>query len=166
MEKGDYVIAAVAGSGPLVRGYGYVKFEAGEELLVTSARNGYGFNVKRSRGGSERVFYVPATKVRASLRPVGQVPEGSIEADDPRIQWLFEDAGRLADRLGLCKDYDRIADAIGFPGRMRQFTIKLSLSADVEITAKVEARNKKQAEQKIREQFAADQSQRLQAISA
>ena len=148
-EKGDYVFAKESGSGVRTRGYGAVRFAAGEELIVTSARGGY-LNVRRNGG---YVFKIAASKVRGEARMLGQVPPGGISLDDPRIAWLFEDAGRLADRLGLCRDYDRLCDALGAPGRIRPYTIKLEVSDAVVITAKVEARSRTLAEKALREQF-------------
>lgn len=47
------------------------------------------------------------------------------------------------------------ADGLGVPGRMRTFTIKVAVAEGIDITAKVEARSKKLAEQRVREQFGA-----------
>lgn len=66
---------------------------------------------------------------------------------------VFEDAARMADRLGLCADFDRICDAIGAPGRVRTFSISVMSGEGIEVTAKVEARSRRLAEQRVREQL-------------
>lgn len=147
IEKGDFVVASTSGSGSLARGYGRAGFREGEELLVTSVGQAH-LNVRRASGGN--VFRVGRDQVRPVSRALGQVPEGGISQDDPRIAWLFEDAARLADRLNLCADFDRVADGLGIPGRMRTFTITFEPTDGVKLTAKVEARSRRQAEAKLR----------------
>jgi hypothetical protein len=150
-EKGDFVLATEDGRGPLWQGYGTITFKAGEELIVTSDRSRLTVNVKRS--GGSRVFQIPREKLRVASRKVGEVPEDGIAPDDPRIAWLFDDAAKLAERMGLCHDYDRITDALGIPGRTRTFTIEIELQGGLKISAKVEARSRKLAEQTLREQL-------------
>ncbi len=145
MERGEYVITTASGTGHSRNGY--VSYKINEELVITS-KNSYGLNVRHVRGGP--VFRISSERVRPVLRPLGQVPEGGIEPDDPRVAWIFEDAGRLADRLGLCSDFDRIAEGIGAPGRERIFTITFDVTEGMSLTAKVTARSRKQAEQKLR----------------
>lgn len=149
-QKGDYVTTIARGSGSRVRGYGAVAYAEGEELEITSQSADY-LNVRKGSDGY--VFRISRSKVRPVKRMIGERPEDGIEVDDPRVAWIFEDAGRLADRLGLCRDYDRLCDALGAPGRIRPFTIKLVVSDGMEITAKVDARSKRLAEQAVREQF-------------
>jgi len=162
--NGDFVIAAASGTAPWARGYGRAAYNAGDELLITSRAARTTLNVKRFGKGS--VFTIPRDKVRSASRQVGEIPEGSIAPDDPRIAWLFEDAGRLAERLGLCRDYDRLCDALGAPGRVRTFTMKFADSENgVEITAKVQARSRKQAETILRGQIA-DPTQEIKAIAS
>lgn len=159
--KGDFVVARAAGSGSWARGYGRAGFAAGEELLVTSVGQAH-LNVRRARGGN--VFRVGRDQVRPVTRPLGQVPDGGISAEDPRIAWIFEDAARLADRLGLCTDFDRVADGLGIPGRMRTFTITFEPTDGVKLTAKVEARSRRQAEAKLR--GTADRQPAIKSIGA
>jgi len=163
IEKGDYVIAQVSGYGSRVQGYGTVSFERGDELLVTSIRQS-GLNVRKASGGS--VFRIAWKSVAKPARALGQVPEGGIEIDDPRIQWLFEDAGRLADRFGYCRVYEQITEMLGAPGRERNFTIKLAIADGVEVTAKVLARSKRLAEQELRSRFGATPMPEVKAIAA
>lgn len=161
-SKGEYVIAAAQGYGSRMRGYGSINFAAGDELHITSVSGEY-LNVRKPGG---LVFRIHRSKVTKQERPLGEIPEGGISPDDPRIQWLFEDAGRMANRLGLCKDYDRMCEALGVPGRVRNFTVKVAVADGIEITAKVQARSKVQAERRIIEQFTQVQPGQLKAIAA
>jgi hypothetical protein len=166
-NKGDYVQAVKGGSFHTFRGssYGglrYVTIEQGDELLVTSMRGTY-LNVRKAKGGP--VFRLDYTQVRAIPRNIGQVPPDGLDVDDPRIQWIWDDAIRLADRLGLCRDFDKIADELGIPGREREFTLKYDVTPGVNLTAKVKARSKKLAEEKLRSSMAVD-APRLKSIAA
>lgn len=164
-KKGDYVRAVSGGSGRRVRDYyNYSFYQAGEELIITSVTSTH-LNVRKANNKGP-VFRIDYQKVERFGRGLGVVPEGSMAADDPRIAWLFEDAQRLADRLGLCNDFDRIAEALGVPGRVRNFSLKLTVSEGIEITAKVEARSKKLAEQMVLERFSGTAVQpKLRAIT-
>lgn len=161
-QKGDYVAAVGNGSGSLAQGYGRVSYSYGDELLVTSIRAGGHLNVRHAGGG--RVFSIAASRVRRIPRMIGEIPEGGIAPEDPRISWLFEDAARMADRLGLCKDFDRICDALGVPGRIRTFNITVMSAAGIEVTAKVQARSRRLAEQRVREQLMPAAPLALEAI--
>jgi len=164
VTKGDYVLTRKAGSARFLRGYGSMGYNQDEELLVTSVANQHWLNVKRATGGGN-VFRISRDLVYQPARKLGEVPAGSIAADDPRIAWLFEDAMRLADRLGLCSDFDRIADALGVPGRTRTFNIKIPAGDGIEIVAKVEARSKKLAQQLILERLQ-DAQPRMKELTA
>lgn len=148
-EKGQYVVAKAAGTASLVRGYGHASYRAGEELLITSTSRDF-LNVRSAGGGS--VFRLTRDRVRPVPRMIGEIPEGGIAPEDPRIAWIFEDAGRMADRLGLCRDYDRLCEAVGIPGRVRTFAISIMSGDGLEVTAKVEARSRRLAEMRVREQ--------------
>ena len=149
-EKGQYVVATKDGSGYRARGNGRVSYRAGEELQITSVYS-HTLNVRAAGGGP--VFQITADRVRPVPRMIGVIPDGGISPEDPRIAWLFEDAARMADRLGLCADFDRICDALGAPGRLRTFNITVMSGAGIEVTAKVEARSRRLAEQRVREQL-------------
>lgn len=145
---GDYIIvtrshyAAIRGDGRWV--------EKGEEYKVTSATPNY---VRGTRRKWDSVVTLDRDAVRKVHRRIGTVPDGSIAADDPRVAWIFEDAARMADRLGLCADFDRLCDALGYPGRERTFTIKLADADGVVVTAKVQARSKSLARARLAEKF-------------
>lgn len=161
-EKGEYVVAKRGGSGALVRDYGRVSYSAVAELEITSIRSSGQLNVRHAGGG--RVFVISVDAVRPVPRMIGEIPEGGISPEDPRIAWLFEDAGRMADRLGLCRDYDRLCDELGIPGRVRTWNITVMSAAGIEVTAKVEARSRRLAEQRVREQLMPAAPLALEAI--
>lgn len=123
----------------------------GQEYRVTSVTKNY---VRGTSGQRESVVTLDRGFVRKVNRRIGAVPEGGIPADDPRVAWIFEDAARMADRLGLCRDFDRLCDALGYPGRERTFTIKVASADGVEVTAKVRARSKALARAQLTETFA------------
>lgn len=153
--KGDTVVVTRNGFGYFASGGGGAHYAEGEELLITSTRSqstGY-LNVRPAPPASGMVFRIPTDRVERVARMIGDVPAGGIPAEHPGLEWLWEDAGRMADRLGLCEDYDRLCDALGIPGRVRTFSISL-LSADgITVTAKVEARSKSLAEQRVRDRL-------------
>jgi hypothetical protein len=155
--KGDTVVVTRSGFGHYASGGGGVPYSKGEELLITSTRSQAGgyLNVRSAPPAGGLVFRIPTDRVQRVARMIGEVPAGGIPAEHPGLDWLWEDAGRMADRLDLCEDYDRLCDALGIPGRVRTFSISL-LSADgITVTAKVDARSKKLAEQRVRERLGA-----------
>lgn len=162
-DKGDYVIAVKDGSAYRARGSGRITYRAGEELEITSVYATH-LNVRAAGGGA--VFQIPTHLVRPVPRMIGEIPEGGITPEDPRLAWLFEDASRMADRLGLCSDYDRLCDALGIPGRMRTFSITVMSGNGIEVTAKVQARSRRLAEQRVREQLAPSAPLALEAVTA
>jgi hypothetical protein len=81
-------------------------------------------------------------------RKLGEAPAGMIEADDPRIMWLWEDAGTFAEQKGYCGQYDAIADHLNIPGREREFTITRKVGS-FEAKIKVKARSRKLAEEAV-----------------
>lgn len=162
-QKGDFVVATKSGAGDKVSGYGRVSYEQGDELEITVVYPDR-LNVRSLSGGN--VFRISLDRVRPVPRMVGELPEGGMPPEDPRIQWIFEDAGRMADRLGLCRDYDRLCDAIGIPGRVRNFTITIISESGLKVSAEVAARSKRLAEQIVRERFAAPAQSRTLQLEA
>lgn len=152
INPGDYVVAIEKGTAQLARGYGRVSYSAGDELQVTSMRSST-INVRPVRGG--RVFTIARTHVQKPARKIGEIPPGGIAPEDPRIAWIFDDAARLANRLGLCPDFDRIMDALGAPGRTRTFKVDVASEDGITITATIEARSRRLAESKLREKLGA-----------
>jgi hypothetical protein len=78
-------------------------------------------------------------------RRLGETPEGMIDPNDPRIAWIFEDMGTIATREGYCGYYDTLADKVGFPGRIRDFTIKRDIGG-FSVSRKYKAKSRKEAE--------------------
>ena len=79
-------------------------------------------------------------------RKIGEMPSGDyIAADDPRIQWLWEDAARLATRSGYCSAYDELTEKLGVPGRERQYTVTFDLDG-LRASTRVMARSRSLAE--------------------
>ena len=77
--------------------------------------------------------------------PGTHVPEGSIAPDDERLSYLWERASAIAERRGLCKEYDSICDELGIPGRLRTFTVELKKN-NLDLTIKLKARSYKEAD--------------------
>ena len=73
------------------------------------------------------------------------VPEGSIAPDDERLSYLWERASAIAERRGLCADYDYICDELGIPGRLRTFAVELKKN-NLDLTIKLKARSYKEAD--------------------
>ena len=73
------------------------------------------------------------------------VPEGSIAPDDERLSYLWEMASAIAERRGLCEEYDSICEELGIPGRLRTFTVELKKN-NLDLTIKLKARSYKEAD--------------------
>lgn len=84
------------------------------------------------------------------VRTLGVAPVDGLDPHDPRIAWIWEDAARLADRKDWCKEFDALCDALGAPGRVRKFSITMHDAGGVRVTARVEARSRRLAEEKLR----------------
>lgn len=156
IRKGEVVIATASDYGLRVRAdeRGRARQEwvrEGEELEVTATGNKTCLNV-RVPGPGNPVFRWARANVRR-VRQVGVVPEGGIPLDHPGLAWLWEDASRLAERFQFCGEFDRLADALGAPGRVREFRIPMVDEDGIRITATVSARSRALAEQKIRERI-------------
>lgn len=136
-------------------------FTKGETAEVTTVRkktitvkiDNYSFNVPRaSLAAPNGEVWTDVPK--PPTRKIGETPADGIAADDPRLAWLWEDAAKLATRSGYCNVYDRIADELNIPGRLRN--IEASITVDgLTLSATVKARSRKEAQQKIREKLAA-----------
>ena len=147
ITKGATVRALSGGRQPVFR-------RKGDELQVVYVRKDGRLKVhhlREDRGGAE--FLIEAADVEGPLRPLGVVPEGSIPADDPRLDWLWEDAERVANISGFCAEYDRLLKALSLPGRLRTHTVKMAAGDGIEIVAKVKARSLRQAEERLRQQM-------------
>ena len=84
------------------------------------------------------------------------VPEGSIAPDDERLSYLWERASAIAERRGLCGEYDSMCDELGIPGRLRTFTVKVSRNG-IDLSAKVKARRQKEADELVLSSLGGDE---------
>jgi hypothetical protein len=131
----------------------------GQELEVTSVGRD-SLNVRliphriTFRDGERNVFRISRGAVRR-VRQVGVPPEGAIPLDVPGLAWLWEDASRLAERFGFCAEFDRLADALGAPGRERDFRVQMINEDGIRIVATVRARSRSLAKQRILSRIAA-----------
>lgn len=112
----------------------------------------YSYNVTRSSlvAPNGEAWDESAKPPKPKIRKIGEVPEGGIAPDDPRLAWLWDDAAKVADRSGYCSYYDRIAEQLDIPGRVRDIGVSIKHNG-VTLTATVKARTRKEAEVKIRE---------------
>lgn len=125
----------------------------GEEVQVERVLKDGSIRVHSTwTGGTHSVRMFPG-EFSEPLRPLGQVPEGDISADDPRLDWLWEDAERVAKMSGFCSDYDKLLKMLNLPGRLRTHTVKMASADGIEIVARVKARSLRQAEARLREQI-------------
>ena len=88
--------------------------------------------------------------------PRTHVPEGSIAPDDERLSYLWERASAIAERRGLCEEYDSICEELGIPGRVRSYTVKVSRNG-IDLSAKVKARSQKEADELVLSSLGGDE---------
>lgn len=91
----------------------------------------------------------------APARKVGEVPEGMIAPDDPRLDWLWKDAEKVANYAGYCNQYDYMAEKLGIPGRERDFRVDHTING-IKVSAVVKARSLKEAKATLKEKLGAD----------
>ncbi|UDL16291.1 hypothetical protein SEA_ZOOMAN_320 [Microbacterium phage Zooman] len=162
-QKGQNVEFAQSSTGTRAAGWGAGRvFQRGHVVTITAVRkntitvkneaDGYSYNVPRSSlaapNGEE---WNEAEKPKP--RKIGEVPEGGISPDDPRLAWLWEDAAKFADRNGYCSYYDRIADGLNIPGRPRDITVSIKVNG-LDIAATVRARSRREAEDQVKSKLA------------
>ncbi|WP_295792033.1 hypothetical protein [uncultured Microbacterium sp.] len=123
-------------------------WDAGEEGQVRRVYSNGDVEVRTFNRAGYRARFSP-DEVEA-VRPLGNPPPGSLDPHDARLAWVWEDAARLADRNGWCKEFDALCDALGVPGRVRKFSITMHDAGGVRVTARVEARSRRLAEEKLR----------------
>lgn len=163
-QNGDVVVATITGRGWRARGYSQVTFREGDELVVTSVRRD---QLSVRKGAYGYVFRVDSAWVRpreGGFRLLGEAPEGMISADDPRLDWLWRDAARVADIEGHCAEYDALCDMLGIPGRERSFSVRVEVAPGVELRGRVVARSEAEARRVLAGQVAAQMSRGPLAI--
>ena len=142
----------------------YVSFRKGSECLVA---DGWGDVPEPSPDTYYRVTRVYSKRIQVTGRetftidkssiaenagethPGTHVPDGSIAPDDERLSYLWERASAIAERRGLCEEYDSICDELGIPGRLRTFTVELKKN-NLDLTIKLKARSYKEADFLVR----------------
>lgn len=142
-------------------GHVRVTYLQGTEVEVTQVFRDGGFRI-RGRASAYGTSDLWTARVEASEidqyfsfeegekpRKLGDVPEGSIAPDDPRLAWLWEDAGKLANRLGHCSAYDSMCDTLGIPGRERDFTVTREIAGGIKGSFTVKARSRRQADEQV-----------------
>ena len=100
-----------------------------------------------------------AKAAKPKVRKLGEVPEGTlpdgtpyISPTHPGLQWLWDDAGKAA--AGYCNQYDRIADMLGIPGRLRDFRATKKVDG-LDVSTTVKARSQKEADALLEKKLAA-----------
>lgn len=176
--KGQTVSVARAHRANRASGWGGRDFRAGDQVEITAVRkatitarhrqnaqsNWLSYNFDRGelrRPNNEEWDAEAAAAAKAArdaakpkTRKLGVPPEDGehIAADDPRIAWLWEDAGKLATRMGYCSTYDDISDKLGIPGREREFYITTKING-IDVSASIKARSQTEAETTLREKL-------------
>jgi len=169
-QKGQTVTFAVQQSACTASGYGHgVNFNPGDTAEVTAVRRltvtvrvvnpkvtynrpskYYSYNVPREALATPNgeAWDAAAAAAKPKPRKIGVPPEGEdvILPTDPRLKWLWDDANKLASNSGYCSVFDRIADQLGIPGRLRDIIVNTKVNG-VDISATVRARSTGEAEQ-------------------
>lgn len=155
LAKGATVRILKAGSKPGFNGGDPDYMKKDEEVEVLRVFKNGSIKARSTVGGGvgNRIVLLQSGDFSEPLRPLGQVPEGGIPADDPRLDWLWEDAERVADMSGFCTEYEKLLRMLNLPGRLRTHTVKMASADGIEIVARVKARSQRQAEQRLREQM-------------
>lgn len=114
------------------------------EWFMEESRNIYGllhadYVPPRRLGGNPDTF---VTVVQHGV----DTQERTIGIDDPRIQWIWEDLATYATDKNWCDQYDRLAKAIGIPGRPRDIKVSRVIEG-LTITQTFSARSKREAEE-------------------
>lgn len=162
-EKGQTVYFATETRGERAAGWGPARtFHPGGNAKVTAVRRNtltvkagpYSYNVPREslRAPNGEVWSASAPKPKP--RKLGTPPEGQdvILPTDKRVEWLFQDAAKLADRMGYCSVFDKIADELGIPGRMRDITVDTKING-VNVRATIKARSTAEAKSILTEKL-------------
>lgn len=148
LTKGDEVRVVVGGYRYHSASGGTEWWAEGEEGEVRRVYANGDVEVRTFSPSGIRSRFSPVDLER--LRTLGVAPAGGLDPHDPRIAWIWEDAARLADRKDWCTEFDALCDALGAPGRVRKFSITMHDAGGVRVTARVEARSRRLAEEKLR----------------
>ena len=147
VKVGDYVRFLKGSEGILLGGWGsvynpcpdtYYRVTRVYSRRIQAAAGIEAFTIDKSRIAENAGETYPKTPI----------PEGAIAPDDERLSYLWDRAAAIADRRGLCEEYDSICDALGIPGRVRSFTVKVFRNG-IDLSAKVKARSQKEADELV-----------------
>jgi len=107
-----------------------------------AANSQWSFSVSREDVIFADANYVPPPPPRK----IGEKPEGEdfLDVNDPRIQWIWDDLGRYADKKNWCPQYDELCRDVGVPGRPRDFNVTRTLNG-IQIRASIKARSQAEA---------------------
>lgn len=85
------------------------------------------------------------TELEAEVRQLRteQITDGS----DPRLEEFWEKAGRIADYADFCEEYDRMANAMNGPARVREYDVEMTISVSITHTVTVSATSEEDAEE-------------------
>jgi len=165
---GDRVVLNRRYHGRYIGGYGYATLEEGTVGYVShvsSSGNSIYFRTARPNHmswESEEVS-VPVSPSDVTVidpddpnykepRKLGEIPEddpNAISPSHPGLRWFWEDAAKLATKMGHCATYDTMCDQLGVPGRERDFTVKLTING-IEVSSKVKAHSQKEADELVK----------------
>lgn len=152
-KRGQQVRLLKQHSDCAVNTYQVVLLERGDVGTITRAnrrsslvrRNGLSVWVPNS--------YLEPVGMDTAGRQWGQTPEGDhISVNDPRLDWLWRDIASYADEQGYCREFDKMCDHLGIPGRERAFKVVLVVNG-FEFTGTVQARSQAEAESKVHDQI-------------
>lgn len=167
IKKGDIVAisedARLGGSGDYI---GYQKtYPAGTEFEVTGTGrmnrvNNPFVTGRDTSNDSDYVREIPLNIVvdpdpnAPKPRKLGEAPEGSIAIDDPRIEYIWDDAKKAATQAGYCSYYDTLVKKLGAPGPVKSWIVSTTIKG-IPVTIKADARTQKQADEIVAEQLKA-----------
>ena len=154
VKVGDYVRFLKGSEGLVVDGWGDVREPSPNTYYrVTRVYS------KRIQVTGESIFTIDKsyiTENAGETYPELRVPDGSIAPNDERLSYLWDRASAIADRRGLCGEYDSICEELGIPGRVRSFTVKVSRNG-IDLSAKVKARSQKEADELVLSSLGGDE---------
>lgn len=161
-QKGQTVTVIEGGDYPIsIDSWSSRRIIAGAKGTVTQV---YRKVLRVQFEGVDYILTIPREKIEAPngetytppvkpvTRKLGEVPEGMIAPDDPRIAWIFEDAAKLANKLSFCGEYDQLAAKLGLPGRLRNISVSTKIDG-LHVTAQVQARSEKEAEKILQDKL-------------